>query len=156
MNKKICLQVDKKPNHIEKATFLGIFHTRGPSLDPDTVEHKVKVCHPCPNPLEKVASGRVLVYLGTVRVRRESNHVRATMSMTTEQGSVKCELVDRSSCLNWNMAAHGTCWSWKAGQMVTIGVSKVKNNTQSNEVDSTVHGCALHSYRDALKWSKGK
>lgn len=62
-----------------------------------------------------------------------------------------------SDCSTWQPVTfkpkYGcTRWrSWKGSQVVDVGVSTGENNMHSNKEDSTLHGSALHQYRDKLE-----
>lgn len=78
------------------------------------------------------------VFLGTLRMSCTSNCVQPR----TEQTAVPKQAKKNTH----NMAAHIRCWSWKAGQMVEVGISRVKKNIMHSKM---VHGCVLHWCRDA-------
>lgn len=84
------------------------------------------------SPLKKGVLGTVSVRSSTIWMRCGSNRAWACMYCVrdhcTQTRSCAAVVFDRRSCLNQNMAVEDRCLSWKAGQMIVVGVTKVKNN----------------------------
>lgn len=71
----------------------------------------------------------VRMMCGSNCARASTDCVRDHRAQTRSWAAV---VFARPSCLNHNMAAHGGCWSRKASQMIVVGLSKAKDNRNSN------------------------